>query len=109
MYYEYCTDLVFAVQSTQQLNLPDGIQHRVITTFQAENYHLLISDLKCSIDMQKLHTLSAIFVDFLYYLMDMKLAKSQYWGGRRFENLGVHILLDLHIIKFAYYQICISS
>ena len=38
MYYEYCTDLVFAVQSTQQLNLPDGIQHRVITTFQTENY-----------------------------------------------------------------------
>ena len=63
-----------------------------------ENYHLLISDLKCSIDMQKLHTLSAIFVDFLYYLMDMKLAKSQYWGGRRFENLGVHILSNLHII-----------
>ena len=49
LYYEYCTDLVFAVQCTQQLNLPDGIQHRVITTFQAENYHLLISDLRCSL------------------------------------------------------------
>ena len=38
LYYEYCTDLVFAVQSTQQLNLPDSIQHRVITKFQTENY-----------------------------------------------------------------------
>ena len=42
LYYEYCTDLVFAVQCTQQLNLPDGIQHRVITTFQAESYRKLL-------------------------------------------------------------------
>ena len=67
------------------------------------NYYLLISDLRCSLGMQKLHTLRAVFLDFHYYLMDMKLAfKSKYWGDtdRRFENLVVHILSNLHIIKY---------
>ena len=33
-----------------------------------ENNSLLIWDLRCSLGMQKFHTLSAVFVDFLYYL-----------------------------------------